>query len=120
MKTRMFRIGVMRGIIVFLSWVLAELGMVAHNKPPLIAQPTPRETAFGAPLPGLTAQQLQQFAVGLAQFKTADAISDGLGPIFNGQSYVASHAVQAVGGSSAITETRFRPVGDPGVQSDGK
>src|ERR1700761_4447486 len=112
MKNTIVSLSALRGIItIFLLWLFAEPGMAGHNKPPLlpplIPQPTPSATEFGAPLHGLTAQQLQQFAVGLAQFKTVDTIADGLGPIFNGQSCVACHGVPAAGGSSAITETRF-------------
>jgi CxxC motif-containing protein (DUF1111 family) len=112
MRNNVTTTGAARGIVtIFLVWVLVELASAGHNKPPLlpprIPQPTPDPTVFGAPLPGLTAQQLQQFAVGLAQFKTVDTVSDGLGPVFNGQSCVACHAVPAAGGSSAITETRF-------------
>jgi len=112
MRNKTISIGVIKGsTATFLLLVLAESLMAGHHKPPLlpplIPQPTPSATTFGAPLPGLTAQQLQQFAVGLAQFKTVDTISDGLGPIFNAQSCVACHASPAVGGSSAVTETRF-------------
>ena len=50
--------------------------------------------AAGSPLRGLTTAQLADFA-------------DGLGPIFNNDSCAACHFKPAVGGSSAILETRF-------------
>ena len=70
-------------------------------------------TQFGDPLPGLNAAETTSFTVGQAQFKVVDAISAGLGPIFNAQSCVACHSQPIVnnaptaGGASAITETRF-------------
>jgi CxxC motif-containing protein (DUF1111 family) len=90
--------------------ILTEFAIAGHNKPPLlppISEAISGAATFGAPLPGLTAQQLQQFAVGLAQFNSVETIADGLGPAFNAQSCVACHSVPVVGGSSAITETRF-------------
>jgi CxxC motif-containing protein (DUF1111 family) len=112
MKNRITSLGAFVAIVaIFLLLALAEFAIAGHHRPPLlppaIPQPTPSTADFGAPLPGLTTQQLQQFAVGLAQFKTVDTVADGLGPIFNAQSCVACHSVPAVGGSSAVTETRF-------------
>jgi CxxC motif-containing protein (DUF1111 family) len=62
---------------------------------------------FGDPLPGLTTNQLADFAVGLEAFQEPDTPESGLGPIFNNVSCVACHSVPAVGGSSATNETRF-------------
>ena len=73
-----------------------------RNFPPASGSPQ-----FGDPLPGLTADQLSAFAVGLEDFQQVDVPESGLGPIFNNVSCVACHSVPAIGGSSAILETRF-------------
>ncbi|MFZ5635186.1 MAG: di-heme oxidoredictase family protein [Pseudomonadota bacterium] len=62
---------------------------------------------FGAPLPGLTAAQLTQFATGLSEFNNVEDAAAGLGPIFNDRSCVACHGRPAVGGGSGIRVTRF-------------
>jgi CxxC motif-containing protein (DUF1111 family) len=97
----------------------ATLG-VAQNFPhrghPAFPGPTPPANTppqFGDPLCGLTSSQTTSFMVGQAQFQVVDGPADGLGPIFNGQSCSACHTQPlsgnaiAVGGASAITETRF-------------
>ena len=63
--------------------------------------------AAGSPLCGLTTAQLADFADGLADFSEKESVKDGLGPIFNNDSCAACHFKPAVGGSSAILETRF-------------
>jgi CxxC motif-containing protein (DUF1111 family) len=62
---------------------------------------------IGAPVAGLTAVQQAQFQVALAEFQQVEAISEGIGPIFNNQSCVACHNNAAVGGASTVTETRY-------------
>src|SRR5713101_1880558 len=62
---------------------------------------------FGDPLRGLTTDQLAPFGAGLENFQEVDTPASGLGPIFNNVSCVACHSVAAIGGSSAILETRF-------------
>jgi CxxC motif-containing protein (DUF1111 family) len=71
---------------------------------PVVPKPNPQ---FGDPLPGLTAAQLADFAEGLADFQEVDTVASGLGPVFNNTSCVACHSVPAIGGGSAILETRF-------------
>jgi CxxC motif-containing protein (DUF1111 family) len=61
---------------------------------------------FGKPLEGLTMQQRTLFRDGKAAFEQADDAAEGLGPIFNANSCVACHSVPAVGGTSALNETR--------------
>src|SRR5436190_7056351 len=61
---------------------------------------------FGKPLEGLTMQQRKLFRDGKAAFEQADDAAEGLGPIFNANSCVACHSVPAVGGTSALNETR--------------
>ena len=74
--------------------------------PPVL--PTPSgPPQFGDPLPGLTADQLAAFDAGSDEFLDEETPERGLGPIFNNVSCVACHFAPAVGGSSAILETRF-------------
>src|ERR1051325_11982462 len=67
----------------------------------------PGPAQFGDPLPGLTTNQLADFAEGLDQFEEIQSVESGLGPIFNHVSCVACHSGPATGGASAILETRF-------------
>jgi len=69
--------------------------------------PTGSGANFGDPLANLTAQQFADFAEGLQDFQEADTAASGLGPVFNTVSCVACHSVPAIGGGSAILETRF-------------
>jgi CxxC motif-containing protein (DUF1111 family) len=62
---------------------------------------------FGAPLPGLTPEQLAAFNTGRAAFRERETVASGLGPIFNDVSCVACHNGQAAGGASRIFVTRF-------------
>jgi len=61
----------------------------------------------GDPLPGLRAEQLARFADGREAFVEVEDAGDGLGPVFNGDGCATCHNVGAVGGGSAIVETRF-------------
>src|SRR5581483_8806919 len=62
---------------------------------------------FGDPLPDLTAEQNAAFGAGLEEFQNAETIESGLGPTFNNASCVACHSNPGIGGSSAITVSRF-------------
>jgi CxxC motif-containing protein (DUF1111 family) len=61
---------------------------------------------YGKPLDGLTMDQRKLFRDGKEEFEQVQVAADGLGPIFNNVSCVACHFAPAVGGASAITETR--------------
>ncbi len=87
------------------SLCIIAFAQLADDQPNLSAESHP--TQFGDPLPGLTADQLAAFDVGLDDFQEAETPERGLGPIFNNVSCVACHSAPAVGGSSAILETRF-------------
>ncbi len=79
--------------------VLGSLALVPiGNSPP---------PDFGAPLPGLTAEQLARFNAGKAEFLEVETIPDGVGPVFNDVSCATCHSVPAVGGGSTRLETRF-------------
>jgi CxxC motif-containing protein (DUF1111 family) len=64
---------------------------------------TPRP---GDPLPGLTPAEFGEFRLGLDDFLEVETAAEGLGPAFNGTSCAVCHNVPAVGGTSAILETR--------------
>ena len=78
-----------------LRLLACTLVALAQSDPPL-----------GGPLAGITAQELELFRAGLADFKEVEGAEDGLGPAFNGTSCAVCHAVPAVGGVSAMTEVR--------------
>jgi len=63
--------------------------------------------AAGESLAGLTAQQRAAFVAGREEFREAERIEDGLGPVFNDRSCIACHDVPASGGGSRRTVTRF-------------
>jgi CxxC motif-containing protein (DUF1111 family) len=60
---------------------------------------TPTKENLTNPLLGLTPAQLGDFNAGLAEFGAAEAIDEGLGPVFNGKSCAECHAVPSTGGS---------------------
>src|SRR5712671_6808300 len=66
-------------------------------------------SAFGDPLPGLGAHELDLFQQGKSHFMDDEGAADGLGPVFNEASCVACHLGpgSAVGGSNGRLETRF-------------
>lgn len=55
----------------------------------------------GAPLPGLSQNEMQRFNAGRNEFTRGARIEDGLGPVFNGTSCVQCHRAAAPGGASA-------------------
>src|SRR4051812_13886277 len=69
--------------------------------------PSASGTAFGDPLPGLSADELALFEEGRVHFETAEEIDEGVGPVFNESSCVACHLGPAVGGTNDRLETRF-------------
>jgi len=62
--------------------------------------------AFGEPLANLTADELARFAAGLEEFLAAEAVDEGLGPVFNEASCVTCHN-NPVGGTTGRKEMRF-------------
>ena len=63
-------------------------------------------TTLGGPLRGLDATELARFSEGLTEFETAEAVDEGLGPVFNEAACVTCHAAPT-GGTTGRTETRF-------------
>ena len=72
--------------------------------PPVATDPGVRGgvSAAGAPLPGLTANQLALFSAGQGVFQEVEGITDGLGPRMNLDSCGGCHAQPAVGGTSPL------------------
>src|SRR5690348_6596637 len=67
---------------------------------------------LGSALPGLTSDQLTRFTQGQDAFSTVEGVTDGLGPVFNGNACAACHTAMVsgapvVGGTNARLETRF-------------
>ncbi len=69
---------------------------------------------FGQPLAGLTSDQLARFDAGKEEFESVETIPEGVGPVFNDVSCANCHNAAAVGGGSAILETRFGTIGSDG------
>jgi CxxC motif-containing protein (DUF1111 family) len=92
--------------------------------PPLPHPPLDGTVAeLGAPLLGLTADQLAAFATGREEFESIETVESGLGPIFNNNSCATCHSVPVSGGAGTITVTRFgRTIGghfDPLTEKGG-
>src|SRR5205814_7964081 len=72
---------------------------------------------FGDPLPGLSAGDAQRFDEGKTEFSAVEEIDEGLGPVFNEASCVASHRGPgtAVGVTNQRLETPFGRAGSNGA-----
>jgi CxxC motif-containing protein (DUF1111 family) len=104
-----YKVSAVVGLCIIATFATTQTLTRRPNHPPALGSfrfPHP-QPQFGDPLPGLTTDQTTNFTIGEAQFQVVDGLPDGLGPIFNNQSCVSCHSVPAVGGSSAIVETRF-------------
>ena len=67
----------------------------------------PLQARAGDPLPGLTQVEQARFVAGKEEFESDETPEEGLGPVFNDTSCARCHSDPAVGGSSALLETRF-------------
>jgi CxxC motif-containing protein (DUF1111 family) len=67
----------------------------------------------GDPFTTLTADELEMFNAGKAEFAEEEEVADGLGPRFNFVSCAGCHAQPTVGGTSPAVNPLFR-VNDPG------
>ena len=66
----------------------------------------------GAPLPGLSAEALERFRLGLAEFDRIYSAEEGAGPFLNENQCSACHTHPAQGGTgeqSVVKDTRFEP-----------
>ncbi len=75
---------------------LTPIGDMSHNTPD-----------FGQPLAGLPADLIERFNDGKTEFESVETVDEGVGPVFNDVSCANCHNVAAIGGGSAILETRF-------------
>ena len=82
-------------------------GPAPQGPAPAPVQEIAPRTGLGSPLGGLTDAQLAAFLDGRADFRTAETVAGGLGPIFNDVSCVACHDAGGTGGASRRTVTRF-------------
>jgi CxxC motif-containing protein (DUF1111 family) len=57
----------------------------------------------GAPIANLSVDQMRYFTDALARFKHSEAVANGLGPTYNGDSCAVWHSQPAIGGSSPST-----------------
>ncbi len=93
--------------IAFSCAALAALSLPASSQedrglPQLIPQP-----AMGAPLPGLSAAELDRFVKGKAEFTHILTEAEGLGPIMNDTGCGQCHSQPRAGGFSNRSVTRF-------------
>jgi CxxC motif-containing protein (DUF1111 family) len=76
--------------------------------PPLAHPPLDGNAAeFGAPLIGLSAEQLAAFAAGREEFESIETVEGGLGPLFNNTSCATCHSAPVSGGAGTLAVTRF-------------
>jgi len=75
--------------------------------PPLPHPPLDSVTELGAPLVGLTPDQLAAFEAGREEFESIETPEGGLGPIFNDMSCASCHSGPVSGGAGTTTVTRF-------------
>jgi len=76
--------------------------------PPLPHPPVDGNAAeFGAPLVGLTSDQIAAFVAGREEFESIETAEGGLGPIFNDSSCASCHSAPVSGGAGTTTVTRF-------------
>ena len=61
----------------------------------------------GAPLPGLTPQELDYFNAGKKEFEEAEELDEGIGPTMNLDSCGGCHLQPALGGSSPAVNPQF-------------
>ncbi|PHX73506.1 MAG: hypothetical protein CK548_00765 [Opitutia bacterium] len=86
---------------------VANPAPVAILPNPNAGRPAPQLNPLGQPLAGLTAAELAAFSEGGVEFRSAETVAGGLGPIFNDVSCIACHDAGGTGGASRRTVTRF-------------
>ena len=89
------------GVSTIVPVLLLAATASAATSPPLQLQPR-----AGAPIRGLTEQQLSRFWEGRALYSTPLAPEDGLGPVFNKSNCQSCHS-SPVGGWGSISVTHF-------------
>src|SRR5262249_34697762 len=84
---------------IFLVLALAALTPETNNFSP--------PPDFGQPLAGLLSDLVARFNTGKSEFESVETPQEGVGPVFNDVSCANCHNGAAVGGGSAVLETRF-------------
>src|SRR5664279_5733376 len=90
-ETRIQKIAAVAAVLGF-GTVVAQsphFNRAARLSPDPLPVLLPSAVAFGAPLAGLGASDLESFVDGLEDFSSVDTAASGLGPIFNNVSCVA-------------------------------
>lgn len=98
------------------AWLVLGLACARAPEAPVAVEP-------GAPLPGLTPQELGRFTAGKALFDKIFTPAEGLGPLFNENQCSACHTDPASGGTGeqrVVKATRFRPPGTCDVLEGGR
>ena len=75
--------------------------------PPPPPPPAPPAAQAGQPFAGLPASLLALFNAGRDEFREAENVDDGLGPVFNDRACGACHNVPVLGGGSERLVTRI-------------
>lgn len=102
----------MKRVLVVLALFLAFTVAAQRRRPSAPPAPAPVQAQFGAPLPGLTPEQVERFNEGRRQFINQRVAETGLGPIFNGRSCLECHGIPVGGGASSRTVTRIGTMKD--------
>jgi CxxC motif-containing protein (DUF1111 family) len=100
---------VLVGVLALSGVVVAQVlpGPVTAPRLQPPQQVAPAPNGLGAPLTGLSLEELAAFNAGREEFTNVETPEEGLGPIFNGRSCVQCHNTPAPGGASPVTVTRF-------------
>jgi len=87
------------------------------SDPGVRSDPPTGPASAGAPIAGLTVQELKLFEAGLDDFKEVDSIGSGFGPRFNGDSCAGCHSGPAIGGSSPALNPQVKLATDFGAHN---
>jgi CxxC motif-containing protein (DUF1111 family) len=83
---------------------LLALGLVGTAATALAERPTPVTAPAGAPLPGLTPEELEKFQQGRDLYQHEFTPQEGVGPLFRAQACSTCHGVPDIGGSDPTGE----------------
>ncbi len=92
-------------LVISISALVSKSSAEAPRRTVSSGDPIIPQQPMGAPLLGLTEEQLERFFVGREQFSRVFTVEEGLGPIFNKDSCGGCHS-NTVGGPGSITVTR--------------
>ncbi len=98
-------------LVIAISAVVSKSSGEAPRRTVASGDPIIPQQPMGAPLLGLTEEQLERFFVGQEQFNRVFTVEEGLGPVFNKDSCGGCHS-NTVGGPGSITRSCACP-GEP-------